>query len=89
MNFRQFFLILRARSWIVLLTLLATVAAALAVSLLITPRYSAKASVVFDVRSADPMGGTLLHVLATRGYIATQAEVVASERVAQRAVKLL
>ena len=83
MSFQQFFLILRARYGIMLVTVVATVAVALAVSFLVPPRYTAKASVVVDAKYPDPIAaGISLPPVAIPGYIATQADIIASDRVA-------
>ena len=89
MRFHQFLLILRARYKAVIASLLLTVIATLIVSLLLPKQYTASTAVVVDVRSPDPVGGMVLPGLAAPGYMATQIDIIGSDRVAQRVVKLL
>ncbi len=89
MNLQQFLLILKARAWIVLLTLVVVVAVAVGVSLVIPKEYTASTAVVIDVKSPDPVAGMVLPGLITPGYMATQVDIINSDRVAQRVVKLL
>ena len=89
MTFQQFLLILYARYKIVLLVLLTTVSATLVISLLLPKQYTATTAIVIDVKSPDPVSGMLLPGLATPGYMATQVDIINSDRVAQRVVKLL
>jgi chain length determinant protein EpsF len=89
MSLQQFFLILRARFAMVLLILLATVAAVVAASLVLPKKYTATAAVVVDVKSPDPITGTMLHAMVMPGYMATQRDIITSDRVAQKVVRLL
>ena len=89
MTLQQFLLILSARARLVFYTLLVTVAATLVVSLLLPKQYSASTAVVVDVKSPDPIAGVFLPGLILPGYMATQVDIITSDRVAQRVVKLL
>ncbi|MBK1678898.1 chain length determinant protein EpsF [Rhodocyclus tenuis] len=89
MTLQQFLLILRARARIILWTFLATVLTTLIVSLLIPKQYTASTAVVVDVKSPDPVAGMVLPALMAPGYMATQVDIINSDRVAQRVVKLL
>src|SRR5437879_11984578 len=89
MNLRQFLTVLRARFKIVVLLLLGTVAAIVAASLVLPKRYTATAAVVVDVKSPDPITGIMLHAMVMPGYMATQRDIISSDRVAQKVVKLL
>ena len=89
MTFQQFLLILRARSRLVLFTLTTTVLVTLAVSLLLPKQYTANTAVVIDVKSPDPIAGLVLPGLISPSYMATQVDIINSDRVAQRVVKLL
>ncbi|WP_025040954.1 chain length determinant protein EpsF [Nitrosospira briensis] len=89
MTLLQFLLILRARYKVAALTLLITVAATFFISLLLPKQYSATSSVVIDVRSPDPIAGMIMPGLATPAYMATQEDILNSDRVAHRVVKLL
>jgi succinoglycan biosynthesis transport protein ExoP len=89
MTLQQFLLILLARKKIVLLTLLGTVAVTVIVSLILPKNYTSVASVVVDVKSPDPIAGMVLPAMAMPGYMATQVDIINSDRVSQRVVKLL
>lgn len=89
MTLTQFLLILKARWWVAVLALVLTVSTTLGVSLYLPKQYSAKASVVVDVRANDaitgmPMGGGM-----NPGYMATQVDIINSERVARTVVQRL
>ena len=88
MNLRQVLLILRLRWLIVLGTLLASVALALGISLLLPKQYTAETSLLLDIKT-DPLVATLAPNFATPSYIATQTEILQSDRVATRVVKML
>lgn len=81
----QVLLILKAHYRIALAIFLVVSAIGIAVTLLAPKQYVATTDIVFDVKSTDPVIGQLLPVLP--GYIATQIEIINSERVAQRVVK--
>ena len=89
MTLQQFLLILRARARVALYTLLATVLTTLVVSLLMPKSYTASTAVVIDVKSPDPIAGMVLPGMISPGYMATQVDIINSDRVAQRVVKLL
>src|SRR2546425_11103392 len=89
MSLWQFLLILRARFAMVLLILLATVATVVAASVVLPKKYTATAAVVVDVKSPEPITGTMLHAMVMPGYMATQRDIISSDRVAQKVVKLL
>jgi chain length determinant protein tyrosine kinase EpsG len=89
MTLKHYLAVLQARSWLIAAIFGLVLAAVVAVSLLMTPRYAAKAQVLVDVKSPDPVAGSVLpaHLLAS--YIATQVELIGSERVALRVVEKL
>jgi len=89
MTLQQFLLILRARAKVAIFTLLATVLVALAISLVLPKQYTANTAVVIDVKSPDPIAGLVLPGMISPGYMATQVDIINSDRVAQRVVKLL
>lgn len=88
MSFGQFLSILKARRWVALGVLLLTVATTLLVSLLLPKQYTATASVVVDSKP-DPVSAILYSGAASPGYLATQVDVIQSERVAVRVVRNL
>nr|WP_315478714.1 chain length determinant protein EpsF [uncultured Rhodoferax sp.] len=87
MTLQQFLLILRARWKIALLAFALTVAATVVVSMLMAKQYTASAAVVVDVRSPDPVSGLMLQGMMAPGYMATQVDIINSDRVAQAVVK--
>jgi polysaccharide biosynthesis transport protein len=87
MGLGQFFSILRARWWVALLLFGLTVGIALAVSLRLPKQYQAAASVVLEVRP-DPVSNIAMPGV-TQSFVATQVDVIQSDRVAQRVVRNL
>lgn len=88
MTFSQFMSVLRARRWIVLLVLGLTVITALVVSLLLPKQYKAVASVVVDFKP-DPISAFAYGGALSPAVMATQADIIQSDRVALRAVRNL
>jgi chain length determinant protein EpsF len=88
MSLAQFFSILRARRKLAGLILLTTIALALAWVLMRPHYFTARAPVLIDVRT-DPVGATPLQGMVSPSFVSTQIDIVRSERVAERAVKLL
>ena len=89
MTLQQFFLILRARWRVALLALVITVGTTTLVSLLMSKQYTASAAVVVDVKSPDPMSGMVLSGMMVPSYMATQIDIINSDRTAKAVVKLL
>ena len=89
MTIQQLLLILRARYRVVMLVLVATVALTLGVSLWLPQQYTASAALVLDVKSPDPLSGMMLQGMVAPGYMATQIDIINSDRVAKAVVKLL
>ncbi len=88
MSLTQFLAILRARWWVALLVLVLTVGTTVGVSLRLPKQYTATATVVVDVKP-DPIVGTMYAGGAAPSFMATQVDVIQSDRVAQRVVKNL
>ncbi len=88
MSLKQFLLVMRARWKVALGIFSAIVIAAAVISLLTAKQYTATASVVVDAK-ADPVAGVAYSAQMLTGYIATQVDIISSERVAQRVVKNL
>ena len=86
---QQFLLVLRARYKAVLLTWLLVVGATLGVSLWLPKQYTAGTAVVIDVKSPDPVTGALLQGMIAPSYMATQVDIINSDRVARTVVKML
>ncbi|MCZ7559965.1 MAG: chain length determinant protein EpsF [Burkholderiaceae bacterium] len=89
MNFRQFLGVLRARSLLVGTVFGAVIALVTVASLVMTPRYTATAQMLIDVKTPDPIAGQVLPAHLLTSYIATQVELMTSERVALRVVDTL
>ena len=94
MTLHQFLLILRARYRVAAFVLLAAVLVALVVSLVLPKTYVAQTALLVDVRSADPLaggggGGGVIPGMVAPSYMATQVDIIAGDRVAQRVVKTL
>ena len=89
MTLQQFLLILRARYRAALLVFAVTVATTLIVSVLLPKQYTASAAIVVDVKSPDAVSGLLLQGMMAPGYMATQIDIINSDRVAKAVVKLL
>lgn len=88
MNLRQVFLVLRFRWWVVVGVLALAFGGAYAISVNMPKQYTAETSVLLDVRT-DPLVATLAPSLASANFVATQVEIIRSERVAGRVVKML
>ena len=89
MTLQQFLLILQARVKLILYIFGGIVLAVLIVSLILPRQYKAVTSVVVDVKSPDPIAGMVLPAMAMPGYMATQVDIINSDRVAQKVVSLL
>ena len=89
MTLTQFLLILRARYRMVLLVPVLTVAAALAVSLLLPKTYKATTALVLNYKGSDPVTGQAMASQLLPGYMATQIEIVNSMSVALKVVDAL
>jgi chain length determinant protein EpsF len=88
MSLHQLFSILRARRAAAGLILLVTLALALAWVLVRPASYKASAPVLVDVKM-DPVGGTALQGMVAPNYMATQIDIVKSDRVAERVLQML
>lgn len=88
MSVWQVLRIVWARRWLALGLFLATTALAIGFMLSLPKQYTAQASLVFDIK-ADPIIGILAPNMAAPAYLATQIEILKSDRVAARVVKSL
>jgi polysaccharide biosynthesis transport protein len=89
MSLQQFLFILRARYRVAILVFLLTVATTTVISLVLPKQYTSSAAVVIDVKSPDPVSGIILQGMMAPGYMATQIDIINSDRVAKAVVKLL
>ncbi len=88
MTFGQFLSILKARWWVVLLVFVLTVGLTIAVSLLLPKQYKSTASVVVDFKP-DPISAAIYGSIGSPALMATQVDIIRSDRVAQRVVRNL
>jgi polysaccharide biosynthesis transport protein len=88
MSLSQFFSILRARAWLMALVMLLTAGATLGVSLLLPRQYTATASVVIDFKP-DPITAAVYGASPPPAVMATQVDIITSERVALKVVRTL
>jgi polysaccharide biosynthesis transport protein len=89
MSLYQIFSILRARRFLAGTIFLAIVGLALVWIVLRPKNYTAVAPVLVDMRSDPVPGGNGLQGMMSPSFMATQIDIVRSERVAQRAVQAL
>lgn len=89
MNLYQFFSVLRARRTMVLVIFLSTIALALAYVMLRPKNYTATAPVLVDMRANDPLAQPSYQSIVPQSYMATQMDIVRSNRVAERVVEML
>ncbi|RQO62356.1 chain length determinant protein EpsF [Paucibacter sp. KBW04] len=87
MSFGQFISILKARWWVAALIFGLTVLTTLVISLLMPKQYVATASVVVDMKP-DLLSGSFPGMMMPT-YMATQVDVIQSDRVAQKVVRNL
>ena len=88
MSFDQFIAVLKARWKGALLVFVLTVASVVAVSLVLPKQYTATASVVVDFKP-DPITAMMYPGMASPGFIATQVEVMQSDRVVRNVIRNL
>lgn len=86
MTFAQFLSILRARKWAALFVFLLVVGVTVGVSLLLPSQFDATASVVIDIKP-DPVSAVVSPGMASPGFMATQVDILSSDRVALRVIR--
>lgn len=89
MSFKFVLEVLKARWVLVLSLLMVTVLTTLTVSLLINKSYSATASVVVDIKSPDPLTGMVMPGMLTVSYMATQIDIIQSDKTMRKAIAKL
>lgn len=89
MSFGQLLFILRARWVLGVGVMVGCTLVTLAVSLLLPDKYMATASVVLDVKAIDPVTGQGTGAMLTASNVATQIDIIRSDRVAQRVAQVL
>jgi chain length determinant protein EpsF len=88
MSLKQLLRIVLARWWLVLALLVLVSVVGSVVTLLLPKQYTAESAMIVEMR-IDPVLGALAPSLAAPGYMATQVDILKSERVAARVVKML
>ncbi|HRH05357.1 MAG TPA: chain length determinant protein EpsF [Burkholderiaceae bacterium] len=89
MSINQIISILRAR-WIIFVVFFGfAVMLAVAANSFLPKKYTSTAALLLDVKSPDPMIGMILPAMMTPGYMATQVDLITSERVAIQAIRTL
>ena len=89
MNLLQFFLILKARYKVIIVTFLVTVISATVVTLLLPKSYSATTSLLMNYKGMDPVTGVILPAQLMPGYMATQVDIIQSRNIALKVVEQL
>lgn len=89
MTIQQFLAVLRGRWWLLGLCFTVLVGAAIAWSLIRPKMYTATANLMVDVKLTDPVGGQRLPSELIPAFVATQLDLLASERVAVKVVDRL
>ena len=87
MTLTQIAQILRARWRSAVVVFLCVFGAVVALTLALPKGYAATGAVVLDVKSPDPIAGVVLPGMTVSSYMATQVDVLQSERVLLRAVR--
>ncbi|MCC6609982.1 MAG: chain length determinant protein EpsF [Burkholderiales bacterium] len=93
MSLLHYLSILKARRTLILWFVAGSVALVMGVSLMLPRTYNATASLLVDVKLADPVGGVSLGQAllpeTLQAYMTTQAEVVSSQHVTQKVIERL
>ena len=85
---KQYLQVVWARKWLVLGLLVLVSTAGIVTTMLLPRQYTAESTMVVEMR-IDPVLGALAPSLAAPGYMATQIEIIRSERVASRVVQMM
>jgi polysaccharide biosynthesis transport protein len=89
MTLPQFFSILRAR-WKAMAVILGLAVLGTALVNYLLPRsYTSTAAVLVDVKTPDPIAGIVFPGMTSPSYMATQVDVIQSDRVSQQVVRAL
>jgi succinoglycan biosynthesis transport protein ExoP len=86
MTFAQFIAVLRARKWVALGVFAFVLSTIVVVSLVLPKKYKGEASVVIDVKP-DPITAFINPSAAMPSFMATQVDILVSERVALRVIR--
>lgn len=91
MTYNQFIEILKARWRTIAIWIGAFLALAIAINLFLPKKYTATASVLINLNSMDPVEGFAppMNMAMGTSYMSTQIDIINSEQVARRVVRLL
>lgn len=89
MGLIQFFRILWARRWLLLLTTFTCFLGAVLIAKAIPPRYTATSRVMLDIVKPDPVTGEVIATGFARAYVKTQIELIRDYRVGGKVVDQL
>lgn len=91
MTIHQLLAMILARRDLAVSVFLSVLALAITVTLVLPKSYTASAAVHVDGKglAVDPLAGVALPGIVSTGFIATQADLMASDRVIRRAIKLI
>ena len=90
MLFSQFVRLFKVRFWLITAVFLAVLGTTIATSFLMPKRYTATTSMVVDFQSNDPVLGSSVFLQGSiAGFLATQADIIRSERVVKRVLDRL
>lgn len=88
MTFSQFIAIIRARLKVFLAVLIGVIVLGIGITLLLPKRYTAVATVVVDIKP-DPVSAMMYQSMLNPALMATQVDIIQSDRVARRVVRTL
>ncbi|HZE90516.1 MAG TPA: chain length determinant protein EpsF [Rhizobacter sp.] len=88
MSLMQYLRVVWARKWLALVLLVVVGALGTVWAVRLPKRYTAQSSLVVEIR-VDPVLGAMAPSLSSPAYLATQLEILKSDRVSSRVVKLL
>jgi succinoglycan biosynthesis transport protein ExoP len=90
MIFGQLLRVFKARMWLILTIMAVTIATTAVASFLISKRYLGQATMVVEMPASDPVSGTTVYQPGTvSGFLATQVDIIKSDRVVQRVIDRL
>lgn len=89
MSISQIYAILRARWGVLVSVFFGVVGIAILVCLLLPKKYTSVAELLVDVKSPDPVVGMVLPAMMSPSYMATQVDLISSERVAIQMIRRL
>lgn len=82
MSIIQFLRILIARSWVIMLTTFCCALGAVMIAFLLPTSWEAHSRVMLNIMKPDPITGQVIQGDSSRGYVATQIELIKDYRVA-------